>query len=89
MRAEVPRLALKTPFGNGTVGDIARDALQIAHEGLTRRNRVDSVGLNETHFLNPLFQIAESGLTPAEELLAAYERLWQGSVDPIFQEYAY
>ena len=89
LRAEVPRLALKTPFGNGTVGDIARDALQIAHEGLTRRNRVDSVGLNETHFLNPLFQIAESGLTPAEELLAAYERLWQGSVDPIFQEYAY
>ena len=89
LRREVPRLALKTPFRNGTVGDIARDVLQIAHEGLTRRDRVDSVDLNETHFLNPLFQIAESGLTPAEELLAAYERLWQGSVDPIFQEYAY
>ncbi len=89
LRDEVPRLALKTPFGNGTVGDISRDILQIAHEGLSRRDRVDAAGLNEAHFLNPLFQIAESRLTPAEKLLDAYQRLWQGSVDPIFQEYTY
>jgi glutamate--cysteine ligase len=50
---------------------------------------VDAAGLNEAHFLNPLFQIAESRLTPAEKLLDAYQRLWQGSVDPIFQEYTY
>ena len=34
-------------------------------------------------------QIAESGLTPAEELVAAYEGRWNGSICPVFQEYAY
>ncbi len=89
LRDEVPRLALGTPFRDGTVDDVALDVLEIAHEGLARRGRLDGVGLDETHFLNPLFQIVESGLTPAEDLLAAYERRWKGCVDPVFREYAY
>jgi len=89
LRAEVPEHALATPMRNQTVRDIALDMLCIAHSGLQRRARLDSVGLDETHFLRPLFQIAESGITPAEDLLRAYERRWQGSVDPVFQEYAY
>ena len=47
------------------------------------------VGMDEAHFLKPLFQIAHSGLTPAEELLAAYEERWDHSVDPVFKEYSY
>ena len=89
LREEVPKMALGTTFRNQTVKDIALDVLCIAHAGLQRRAKCDSVGLDETHFLRPLFQIAESGITPAEELLRAYERRWQGSVDPVFQEYAY
>ena len=89
LRDEVPRTALGTMFRNQTVKEIALDVLCIAHAGLQRRAKCDSVGLDETHFLRPLFQIAESGITPAEELLRAYERRWQGSVDPVFQEYAY
>ena len=89
LREEVPKMALGTTFRNQTVKDIALDVLCIAHAGLQRRSKCDSVGLDETHFLRPLFQIAESGITPAEELLRAYERRWQGSVDPVFQEYAY
>jgi glutamate--cysteine ligase len=89
MRAQVPKQALKTPFRNRTVREVALDALQISHEGLTRRGRLDSLGFDETHFLKPLFQIAESGLTPAEELLCAYERRWRKRVDPVFKEYAY
>ncbi|MDP6175289.1 MAG: glutamate--cysteine ligase, partial [Rhodospirillales bacterium] len=61
LRDEVPRQALNTPFRNVTVGDLALDALEISHEGLSRRGVLDGVGLDETHFLNPLFQIAESG----------------------------
>ncbi|MBI2586743.1 MAG: glutamate--cysteine ligase, partial [Rhodospirillales bacterium] len=53
------------------------------------RARLDRVGMDETHFLRPLFQIAQSGLTPAEELLAAYEGRWNHSVDPVYREYAY
>jgi len=89
LRGAVTKTALKTPFRKGTVGDIALDALDIAREGLKRRNRLDAAGMNESGFLNPLFRIAESGLTPAEEMLEAYERRWNGSVDPIFAEYAY
>jgi len=89
LRRDVPKTALNTPFRKGIVGDIALDVLEISHGGLTRRAVLDWVGLDETHFLNPLFQIAESGITPAEELLRAYERRWHGSVDPVFKEYAY
>ncbi|MBL6932807.1 MAG: glutamate--cysteine ligase [Rhodospirillales bacterium] len=89
LRDEVPRQALSTPFRTITVGEIALDALEIAHEGLSRRGILDGVGLDETHFLNPLFQIAESGFTPAEDLLCAYERRWHKNIDQIFKEYAY
>ncbi|MEK9722950.1 MAG: glutamate--cysteine ligase [Rhodospirillaceae bacterium] len=89
LRDAVPKTALHTPFRNRTVNEIAYDVLCIARGGLQRRDRRDSVGLDETHFLRPLFQIAESGITPAEELLRAYEKRWDRSVDPVFQEYAY
>jgi len=89
LRDQVPAKALGTPFRSGTVGDVALGVLEIAHEGLARRQCLDGVGLDETRFLKPLFQIAESGLTPAEDLLFAYERRWKGNIDPIFTEYAY
>ncbi len=89
LRDEVPKTALKTPFRNQTVGDIASEVLCMSHRGLKNRKRLDNVGMDESHFLQPIFQTAESGLTPAEELLAAYYRLWGESVDPVFTEYAY
>jgi len=89
LRNEVPKQALGTPFRGTTICDFALDALEISHEGLSRRGVLDGVGLDETHFLNPLFRIAESGFTPAEDLLCAYERRWHKNIDQIFKEYAY
>lgn len=89
LRAMVPKMALETPFRDGTLGDVALEVLELSHQGLVRRKCLDGVGLDESRFLKPLFQIAESGLTPAEDLLFAYERRWKGCVDPIFREYAY
>ena len=89
LRREVPRTALKTPFRDRTVKEIACEVLCIARQGLKNRKRLDFVGLDESHFLQPLYTICDSGLTPAEELLAAYERRWRGNIDPIFTEYAY
>ena len=82
-------IASATIIERDTETVIALDALEIAHKGLSRRGVKDSVGLDETHFLNPLFQIAESRLTPAEELICAYERRWHKKIDPVFKEYAY
>ncbi|MFO1129314.1 MAG: glutamate--cysteine ligase [Rhodospirillales bacterium] len=89
MRDMVPVRALATPFRNVTVRDIALEALKISHHGLCRRHILDRVGCDESKFLKPLFRIAEANFTPAEELLAAYHRLWNESVDPVFREYAY
>ncbi|HYH38580.1 MAG TPA: glutamate--cysteine ligase [Azospirillum sp.] len=89
LRAEVPRNALRTPFRGGTVREVALEVLKIAHAGLVARRRNDNWGDDEAHFLDTLFAIAESGQTPADELLAKYQGAWGGSVDPVFKEYAY
>ncbi len=89
MRADVPKTALKTPFRNVTVREVALEALRISHQGLRRRAVEDAVGRDETQYLAPLFQIAEADFTPAEDLLCAYNRRWDHSVDPVFREYAY
>ena len=89
LRDEVPIAALKTSFRGSTLQDLAKDVLAIAKQGLERRAKLDGSGQDETVFLNPLHAIAESGITPAEELLAHFDGDWDGSVDPVFTEYAY
>jgi glutamate--cysteine ligase len=89
MRRDVPRTALKTPFRDRQIKDIACEALCISRQGLKNRARLDAVGLDESHFLQPMHQICDSGMTQAEELLVAYERRWKGNIDPVFTEYAY
>ncbi len=89
LRAGVPRHALRTPFRDGTVQDVALRVLAIARDGLLRRKRSDTCGENEAHFLDTLFAIAKSGQTPADEMLAKYQGPWAGDVDPVFREYAY
>jgi glutamate--cysteine ligase len=89
LRREVPRLGLKTPFRGGTVQDIAIKIVDLARGGLSRRKRLDSAGEDESHFLETLVEIAQSGRTPAEQLLQDYETRWQRRIDPIFTQEAY
>jgi glutamate--cysteine ligase len=87
--AEVPQRALKVPFRGGTLRDIAREVLNIADAGLTARARDNGVGENETVFLDTLNQIAASGITPADEMLARFASAWGGKIDPVYDEYAF
>jgi glutamate--cysteine ligase len=89
LRYQVPKLGLKTPFRNTNLREIALEMLQISRQGLHRRARLNSSGDNESYFLDTLFTIAGSGLTPAEELLTDFHEKWQGQIDPIYTEYAY
>lgn len=50
---QVPKTALKTPFRQGTVQDLAKTMLQLSRDGLTRR------GNHEEPFLEPLQEIAD------------------------------
>jgi len=89
LRTEVPRLGLKTPFRGGTLQDIAKEVLKIARSGLKARGRLDRRDRDETLFLDILDEIADSGITPAEEMLDAYNGHWQGDIDKIYEEYSY
>ncbi|HET9150066.1 MAG TPA: glutamate--cysteine ligase [Alphaproteobacteria bacterium] len=87
--AEVPKRALKTPFRNGTLMEVAREVLKIAEAGLKARAKDDGVGQDETAFLDTLQEIAASGTTPAEEMLAKFAGPWGGRIDPLYDEYAF
>ena len=89
LRRMVPRHGLQTPFRDGTVLDIARTILPLAHAGLERRNRKDGFGESEAHFLDALMIIAESGRTPADDLLDLFHGAWEGRVDPVYVDFAY
>jgi glutamate--cysteine ligase len=89
LRRDVPKHALKAPFHDRTVRQIALDAVAIARAGLQRRVALDRIGGDESGFLNVLQEIAESGKCPAEEKLELYHGRWNGSVDPVFTEFAY
>ncbi len=89
-RRDVPRLALKTPFRGATLQPVAKRVVEIARAGLRARARMNRAGdFDESHFLNPLAEIADSGRSPAELLLERFHGPWAGSVDAIFREEAY
>ena len=89
LRDGVPKLALKVPFRGGTLLDLAREAVKISAAGLQRRAVLNSSGADESGFLTPLIEVAESGETSAERKLALYHGAWQGDIDRVFREFAY
>jgi glutamate--cysteine ligase len=88
MRDAVPRLGLATPFRDRTLRDVARDVLKVAEGGLKRRARVGESGEDERRALRPLFETVEEGMTPADQLLAAYHGPWEGDIDRLFDTQA-
>jgi len=89
LRDAVPRRALKAEFRDRKVQDLAKEVLAIAEAGLHARAKTMDLLSDETHFLAPLQEIAESGQTPAERVLEAYHGRWNGQIDQVFTEMAY
>jgi glutamate--cysteine ligase len=89
LRDEVPKLGFKATVQGQSVLDLAIATLSIAEAGLRRRRRLDGNGRDETRYLRPLQEIVGRGVTAAEALLEKYRGPWGGSVEPIFDEYAY
>ena len=89
LRDGVPRHAMSLPFRGGSVRDLARRALEISREGLRRRAALNHDGQDETRFLDVLQEIVDSGRTAAERKLDLFHGAWNGSVDPVFGEFAY
>ena len=89
LRDDVPKLGFKAEIGGRNVLTLAQETLRLAARTLTRRARLDRNGRDETRYLRPLEESVGRGVTPAEELLEKFHGKWNGSVDPIYDEYAY
>jgi glutamate--cysteine ligase len=89
MRETVPRLALQSEIAGRTVQEVAKDMLALSRAGLDRRRRLGCKGRSEAQFLDVLDEIAETGRTRAEDLLAHFDSDWNGDVTRVFRDFAF
>ena len=86
LRNAVPAQALDAPIPGGRkLRELAGEVLDIAHNGLIARGRLNSMGDNESGFLRPLKAIVESGKVPAQVLLDLYHGEWNGDISRIYE----
>ncbi|QMW21497.1 glutamate--cysteine ligase [Sandaracinobacteroides saxicola] len=87
LRDEVPARALAAASPDGrTLQALAKDVLAIADAGLNRRARLNGSGDSEAGFLQPLHEIADSGLTLADRHLEAFNGVWGGDINRVFED---
>ncbi len=90
IRDAVPREGLCTRLPDGrTMQDLGKQVIEIASAGLSARGQVNSMGDNESGFLNPLRQIVDSGMSPAHQLLEKYEGAWGGDLSKVYDELSF
>ena len=87
LRDMVPKQGFRAPFRNTTVLELARRMVEISGEGLRRRASLDSAGMSEDGFINPLRELVARGQSRAEELLHAFQNEWKGDLSRLFVEY--
>ena len=81
LESGVAKQGFSTPFRHETVQKLALWMLDLARQGLKRRNIVNDEGVDESRFLLPLQKAADSGRTFAEELVRRFSGQWQGDMD--------
>ncbi len=81
--------AFKAEVAGRSVKDIAIEILEIAREGLRLRARPGSVDLDETPFLDPLQEIAESGVTMGEQVASHFMNDLNGDARALLSESEY
>jgi glutamate--cysteine ligase len=91
LRHDAAKDGLRAVVRGRGLNDLAREVLVIAQAGLAARARPGAGGTipDETHFLNALHEIVETGQTPSDELLSRYVGDWQGDLSRIYAEYSY
>jgi glutamate--cysteine ligase len=89
LRNAVPAEGLQARIKGKTVQEMSKQVLGIAREGLIARNNLNPEGFDEAHFLAPLEEVAARGTTSAEQMITKFNSVWEGSIEPVFSEYAY
>lgn len=91
LRVEASVHGLQARVGDINMHDLAREVLAISEAGLKARGQAGAGGLvpDETHFLNALQESIDSGMVPADELLAKYHGDWGGDLTKVYSEFSY
>lgn len=89
LRNTAPGQGLETPFMGTTLQEIAKNMLALAQKGLNHRAINNAQGDNEAKYLDPLFEIANSGQTWADRLIYQFENNWKGDLKPLFNAMSY
>jgi len=89
LRRDVPTMGLQTPFRDGTLQDVAKQALAISRAGLNARARLNSHGENETVFLQELDNFAQTGKNNADRLIESYKGKWDGDITHAYRDCAF
>ncbi len=82
---------LQGEAGGVKLHDLAREAVEIARQGLAARAKSGAGGLlpDETHFLNALEESVETGRVPADELIEDFHGPWAGDLSQVYAAYRY
>ena len=89
LRTDAAHYGLKARIGKHSLQDIAKEVLAVSREGLRDRAQLDTGGSDETGFLQPLQEIADSGLTMAERMLADFEGPLGRDMHKLYEKYAF
>ncbi len=89
MRNAVPAKGLQADIKGRSVLEVSREVVGISKAGLKARNRLNGEGQDESIFLQPLEEVLAKKATMAEDMLALFNGRWNGSVEPVFEEYQY
>lgn len=68
-------------FRDGTVQELVLWMLDLARQGLQRRDYQNELGQDESCYLDPLQQAAESGLTFSQVVLRRFQEEWMGNME--------
>jgi glutamate--cysteine ligase len=79
------RQGLKTSVNGTTLQEMVLEVLAIARRGLAKQRRLSGRGTDETIYLDGIQQIAESGETLAERLLARWSGSRQQKIDILME----
>jgi glutamate--cysteine ligase len=89
LRDAVPVEGLEAKVAGRKLQNVALDVLAIARGGLDARNNVGPGEKTEAKFIDVLDEIAQSGNSAADDLLALYKGQWQGDIDRVFRDFAF
>jgi len=91
LRVAASKDGIGAKVGNISMLDLARETVAISKAGLAARARPGAGGMipDETHFLNAVEEVIETGMSPSCELTQKYHGEWGGDLKRIYADYSY